>query len=349
MVVLIGVVAADGSEQFELRFDAAKRITVGRDPGCHVQLPDVSVSSSHATLIREGDGYEVLDEGSTNGTRINGKPVPSGQRRKLKHDDTLQLGRAKLQLRFATLAARSPGLPPSTADMALAMVRGALLNSGSEVGLEIRVVEGPVAGLRMALHEDRTLLVGTCLQADIVLPGVTSEHARIAVRGSKLWVMDLGSQQGSQLEGRALDPNHSVRWHPFAELVIGDHRLRVEDPVSSALASVQSAPDEPITGFGKKRSGQKDSPASLRRKSRGLTPETLSVREQQAAWKVASSTDFNFAPASPIEAISYPESEPPVLLEHKPPGWSVMDALVVAVAGVTVLLSCLVIAWFLNG
>ena len=51
------------------------RVVVGRDPSCEVVLDDKSVSRRHASIERRGDGWAVVDQGSANGTFIDGEPV----------------------------------------------------------------------------------------------------------------------------------------------------------------------------------------------------------------------------------------------------------------------------------
>lgn len=65
-----------------LRFPAGGqlRFTIGRDPGCDLVIPDMTVSRRHAGLHRCVRGWLLTDFGSTNGTRLNGwrvrEPVP---------------------------------------------------------------------------------------------------------------------------------------------------------------------------------------------------------------------------------------------------------------------------------
>lgn len=46
---------------------------VGRDPDCHLVLSDPAVSFHHARIEDRGDGWALVDDQSTNGTRVNGK------------------------------------------------------------------------------------------------------------------------------------------------------------------------------------------------------------------------------------------------------------------------------------
>jgi hypothetical protein len=77
------------------RFSLGSGITtIGRGDGSAVLLSDVSVSRRHAHLVREGGRFVLHDQGSGNGTRVNGKPV---QRRTLRHGDEIELGDVKLR------------------------------------------------------------------------------------------------------------------------------------------------------------------------------------------------------------------------------------------------------------
>ena len=51
------------------------RLVAGRSESCAIVLADTGVSRRHATFVRRPDGYWVEDEGSVNGTRVNGERV----------------------------------------------------------------------------------------------------------------------------------------------------------------------------------------------------------------------------------------------------------------------------------
>lgn len=47
-------------------------ITIGREEGCSITLPHISVSKLHAKIINENGKYYIFDTGSTNGVIVNG-------------------------------------------------------------------------------------------------------------------------------------------------------------------------------------------------------------------------------------------------------------------------------------
>ena len=74
----------------------AQPVTIGRLPDCNVVLADPNVSRVHAEVRPvPGDGsvvteYQVVDRGSTNGTKVNGLPLTGP--RVLASGDTITLG-----------------------------------------------------------------------------------------------------------------------------------------------------------------------------------------------------------------------------------------------------------------
>jgi hypothetical protein len=92
----------ESGETFALSDDVT---TVGRGRGVDISLDDPSVSRLHAELVRRGEHVYVSDLGlSTNGTRVNGRPVG---RRLLNDGDVLSFGACRT---------RVTGLDPALAD-----------------------------------------------------------------------------------------------------------------------------------------------------------------------------------------------------------------------------------------
>jgi hypothetical protein len=70
---------------------------LGRDPGCHVTIPDSSVSHRHARIYHSDGEWYVEDLGSTNGTFVNDRPLTRPV--VLRPGDTVSIGRSTLEAR----------------------------------------------------------------------------------------------------------------------------------------------------------------------------------------------------------------------------------------------------------
>src|SRR5712692_3525331 len=90
----------DGRE-FELRQGANSIGRVGAD----VLVPDPTVSRHHATLTIDENGAWLEDVGSTNGTSVNGSPLPAGTRSRVKDGDTLKMGSVAVKLQWPDMPA----------------------------------------------------------------------------------------------------------------------------------------------------------------------------------------------------------------------------------------------------
>ncbi|MDE0778170.1 MAG: FHA domain-containing protein, partial [Nocardioides sp.] len=55
--------------------ETARVFRIGRDPGCDIVTDDASVSRAHAELRALGEGWEVVDLGSSLGTWVNGQRI----------------------------------------------------------------------------------------------------------------------------------------------------------------------------------------------------------------------------------------------------------------------------------
>jgi hypothetical protein len=87
--------------------------SIGRGPANDVQLPHVSVSSSHCQIIVSDHAAMLRDLGSTNGTFVNRAPV---QEAELQPGQTIHLG--DVELAFYADLPPSPPIPPRLAPLA---------------------------------------------------------------------------------------------------------------------------------------------------------------------------------------------------------------------------------------
>ncbi len=79
-----------GGEAFNLD---GETLLIGRSPDAAVFLNDVTVSRSHALLVRRHGGLYIDDLGSLNGTYVNRRRIESHH---LAHGDEIQIGKYKL-------------------------------------------------------------------------------------------------------------------------------------------------------------------------------------------------------------------------------------------------------------
>lgn len=64
-------------QDLEHRFDLRERATIGRTEDNDLCLPSPSVSSHHALIVRDGAGFQLVDQDSANGILVDGRKVPS--------------------------------------------------------------------------------------------------------------------------------------------------------------------------------------------------------------------------------------------------------------------------------
>lgn len=88
-------------EEQEAVFYDEEVITIGRSPKNTLQIPDKKASRKHC-LIEKGDkAYRIVDMGSSNGTRVNGKKIEA---KELAKGDTIVTG-------FATITVKEIAFP----------------------------------------------------------------------------------------------------------------------------------------------------------------------------------------------------------------------------------------------
>ena len=157
-------------------FSLTAPLEVGRDPTAGVPLTgDDRVSWRHARLTPGGEGVTVDDLGSRNGTFVDGE-------------------------RVAASIVVQPGSRVHVGDTVL-IVRGG--NARETATAVVRVVDGADVGLEVELSG--TLTVGRDPSAGLPLPDdaqVSRLHARLYVDGDEISLEDLGSRNGTFINGQ---------------------------------------------------------------------------------------------------------------------------------------------------
>lgn len=95
--------------------------SVGRRPGSSLQINSRTISGTHATLTADGDGLWIEDNGSTNGTYVNGQRIK--ERTQLQEEDLLQFADVAYRVRSARRATTCHTMAGDMCDQALALVQ----------------------------------------------------------------------------------------------------------------------------------------------------------------------------------------------------------------------------------
>ncbi|MEO7719494.1 MAG: FHA domain-containing protein [Capsulimonas sp.] len=231
---------------------------VGRE-GADVLLPDKTISRQHARIeVNENGQVSVEDLGSTNGTQINGERMAPGATRVLQNEDTVRFGSIRVVLRVpgeegvrVRESEPEPVLEQSL-DMPLMgsplMDMSGMLGRGGEfepIAME-RVFPEPSAAQTPSIAKlvvtrgdviwdhpliDGLTTFGRHAESTIVLrndPYVSTGHAQIIAEGDAFQLTDLGSTNGTLLNGERLEADAPVLLKPGDEIVIGGTIFRFE-------------------------------------------------------------------------------------------------------------------------
>ncbi len=94
----VGMVSvAEGKDQGRVYEIRKNELSIGRSRESDIFLEDLAVSRLHAKILNMGNGvYALKDEGSANGTKVNGQLVNKYQTYPLQEGDKIQLGQTVL-------------------------------------------------------------------------------------------------------------------------------------------------------------------------------------------------------------------------------------------------------------
>jgi predicted component of type VI protein secretion system len=236
--------ASTGEDHVKLSFDGT-RITLGRSASCDVRLPDASVSGRHASVRAGSSGYVIVDEGSTNGTRLNGEKLSAQAPRALKTGDVLLLGRIEIVVKVGAAKTSSAA---DTRELALALVQRMLGEASTGSSPSVVVVEGPDAGATLALDGPGPRSIGrdprcALKLTDKSIPPIALE---VTAEGTRVRLVARDPRGGASMGERALDRPEPVPWNDGVIVSLGATRLRLDDPLARALEASAGFADEKV-------------------------------------------------------------------------------------------------------
>ncbi|MCE9672467.1 FHA domain-containing protein [Myxococcus stipitatus] len=226
----------DGTEN---EHDISGELKLGRQQGSDILLTEGGVSRTHARVFSEGGTVFIEDLGSANGTFVNGERIAeptaltpqaevvlgdytlrlkaasgaargSGPRKAAKPADAVPVGTeaggARATRAIPSIKAKPAGAAPGAAlaKRPARPVGGAPAAGGGAAGPLLRGMLGPWAGKTYPLKGK--VMVGRVPPAGIVLEddSVSRKHAELEASGGAVYVRDLGSANGTLLNGEPL-------------------------------------------------------------------------------------------------------------------------------------------------
>jgi membrane fusion protein, multidrug efflux system len=204
-----------GGQPTTHQFDT-QRIRLGRNPDNDVILESQACSRYHAEVVRDGTIYKIVDLGSANGVvhrgqRVKELPITDGLTVDLSDTavtftlDEADTGRTLMFGSDQTMVTALPApsvapapapAPPAPAPAPVAAPRELYLQyDAGKTQRHLKVVSGA------------EYVIGRASDADVVLDDkeASTRHARIFSRGHDFFIKDLGSSNGTTVNGQRVD------------------------------------------------------------------------------------------------------------------------------------------------
>lgn len=166
-----------------------QRLTIGRDKSNGLVIDDEGLSVFHAELRQDDGKLFVWDSGSVNGTFLNGEKV--AQKAEVKAGDVIRFHLVEILI-------TDPSKGPATV---LPVVKRDV-EKPALPQWQLKAMSGAISGKMFLI--DGTTVLGRDPGCDIIITGphVSRRHAEISIRSGQLWMKDLGSSNGSFLNGK---------------------------------------------------------------------------------------------------------------------------------------------------
>jgi pSer/pThr/pTyr-binding forkhead associated (FHA) protein len=186
-------------------------------------LPDGRVSRRHAQITYQEDRLWIEDLGSTNGTKVDGRALGSGEKAELKGGERISFGGVEVVLSM-------PGGPSGNATQTIPSNKTAAMAAPpqKERAPALLVGEGIEHPLRLGVST-----FGRRAENDVRItdPYVSGQHGQIEVTEEGIFLTDLGSSNGTVVNEAKLVPNIRTTITPEDVIRLGSLEFQVRvDP-----------------------------------------------------------------------------------------------------------------------
>lgn len=190
---------------------------VGRSPDADLFLNDPGVSRKHCQLVRRPRSIAVEDLGSAGGTFVNTARIDKPTT--VRDGDEIRVGAIALRVRVETDKPAKPPKPPTPAPAPPQQLADATMVARPAD------VEATAAALTVPLVNRPVVVFGRAAASDVQLdtPIISGRHAEIRTEARGHVIRDLGSTNGTFVNGEQLTSIHALE--PGDVVGIGPHRL----------------------------------------------------------------------------------------------------------------------------
>ena len=258
-------ILVDGSSGHRYRLREGVN-TLGRQ-GADILVNEGTVSRLHAKITIQDGGFLVEDLGSSNGTKVGAARIGPNQPTPAEFGTLLKFGSWQ-----ATLAPGNEALPTGTADKTVAISaseRTIIGGAAPEIpGLSVEVpvlaaevgvdlgpligklvkIDGPAADIPIPLG---TVTIGRKSDNIIALPQdsfISGKHAEITTDETGSYLTDLGSSNGTDVNGIKLEPHERQLLIADDEVQMGQTRYKMEITTPVESPEIPASAEEPA-GF----------------------------------------------------------------------------------------------------
>ena len=232
---------------------------IGRSQDNSICLPEKEISRQHASLKVAEDGCWITDLGSHNGTKLEGNLIEPHTAVEVKPEQVITMGKYRLLI-MVTKQKASIAIDPSSGDPRKDDHHTTPTNL-PRPGASLKDVDREDVGqfvpfmLKYRKGKDRPWaevqlhsgdhIIGRDRSCDIILLDkvVSRRHVRLEVEEDGLWIMDLGSANGTQLDNAPLSPRLRTQLQPEQQISIIDFELIVT-PVVVTEPGEEKTPDD---------------------------------------------------------------------------------------------------------
>lgn len=185
-----------------------------------ILLSDARASRRHAQVTNTNGTLVLEDLGSTNGTKVDGTALASGEKRTLMGGEKVSFGGILLQLSL-------PGSKGGNTTQVFASNKTAAISSApkKEVPPAMLVGEGREIPLRTGVNN-----FGRKAECDVQIadPYVSGKHGQIEITEQGVFITDTGSTNGTMLNDAKLSPNMRTAMTPEDVIRLGSMEFMVK-------------------------------------------------------------------------------------------------------------------------